>query len=89
MSNINKYQIELSDNTGKMNFMSKSKSYLLYEDTKSIKKRISFGLSNRSIVLDNSISLEHNSGCVLQKVNSHECLSSNDESVVEHSEVNA
>jgi hypothetical protein len=58
----------------KMNFMSKSKSYLLYEDTKSIKKRISFGFSNRSAVLDNSISLETNTGCVLQKVNSHECL---------------
>ena len=55
-----------------MNFMSKSKSYLL-SDEKSVKKRISFGFTNKAIY-DKSLSFDNDSNCVLKKVNSHEFL---------------
>lgn len=52
--------------------MSKSKSYLL-SDEKSVKKRISFGFTNKT-VHDKSVSFDNDSNCVLKKVNSHEFL---------------
>lgn len=61
-----------------MNFISKSKSYLLANDDRSTKKRISFGFTNnRPVYTDTCISFpEANTSCVLQKVHSHECIES-------------